>query len=259
MGNTIIWYWPEGGDRMVRIDFGRRIHTRQGPTPVYPQTVQESLAGVQSSVIYAGRHRTRFGHTWERTPNGDGDRLHRRLKGLEAHLQRGGTCHVAEDEDLARAGFAVGTPGAGQHSITIDVNLFGNLVVGFLASGRECWVQTDHERFIPELKLCTTNTGLTFTFADGLFADMSEARWVLVREEGSWPALRMPSEARELANAVSHDGRNRVFTLDLPLEEDPATLDLYQVLGTPLPGTDPSPIVIDPDIELLTTPRPWWR
>lgn len=240
---TKIWFLPDGADRMAEIDFGRTCLV-EGPFPLYDQSVQRSVSGAQSSVIRSGLSRITLRHVWNRgtrDASGDGDLLRRKLATLAAHLQRGGGCALAIHAEYARAGFATQLPASNASSVHVDVDLFKNLnVTGNVISGREIVVQTDHSRYLWEMKLCSTNSGRSFALQQNLSTDMTSAQWVLVREYFSYPAMRMPAAERSGRGFVSHD-HEAILELDLPLEEDPETLDLYASLGGPIPGTSAGP------------------
>lgn len=245
MGNSVIWFLPHGSDRYNRIDLGKRIKDRPGPQVVYRQSVQQAINGRRTSVIYHGLSQIRLRHTWSRDAAGTGDLLRRKLQMLIAHLQRGGTCLFTEDEIYARAGFATELPTSETASVTVDLDLFISLATNQTSSaGRELWVNTDHDTYLCEHKLCSAFSGTTFTFAQNIAQDMSGARWVLVRDYGSYPALRLPAEFLERGDFLVHD-REWLFELDLPLEEAPDVLDTLFDGGSPFPGTEPGPIPID--------------
>lgn len=245
MGNTVIWYQPEGGTKMTRIDLGCRITGRGGPDPRYKQTIQESLDGAQSSVLYSGLSQIQLRHTWQRDASGVGDRLRRQLVALVAHLQRGGWCLYTEDEDFAWAGFLTELPGARTiqtgPQLTIALNLFRELADPDPAEDRELWIQSDHDQYLIEHVLCDEQDHKTFALAEELELDYSSARWVLLREYGTWPGLRMPAEHRDSSGFVTHD-RERIFRLDLPLEEAPGLLESMYRSGEPYPGVGPGPV-----------------
>ncbi len=258
MGNSKIWFMPSGADRMAEIDFGRSVTGIVGPTVGYRQTVQESMSGVQSTVIYSGRSTIRVQHVWNRgtrDASSDGDLLRRKLFTLIAHLQRGGSCVFARDELYAHAGFALTLPSSNASSISIDVDLMRNLGGSLLATGRELMIQSDHDDYLIEMKTCGTQAGRKFPLAQNLSTDMSDCRWVLLREYYTYPALRLPAEMRTSGDFLTHD-REMTFHLDLPLEEDPAQMDAYHVFGMPIPGTGhgPAQFPIDPVVGVPQIP-----
>lgn len=247
MGNSVIWYLPSGASFMTRIDFGRRINVRGGPRTRYPQTVQESLSGAQSSVIQHGSSVLSIGYSkFQRDAVGTMDALRRKLVTLSSHLRRGGSMVFAEDEATAFAGFATTSPEIGTTDWTVAVNLFDNLVTSPSATGRECTINSDFDRYLHEMLLFGTHSGVNVATTTGIVEDMTSDRWVMVREWGSWPALRVPLEYRD-QEYVSHE-QDRLFTFDLPLEEDVSQLEAHAASpGIPILGTEPGP-VIPPDL-----------
>lgn len=248
MGNSVIWFLPEGADRVARIDFGGRIQRRDGPFYYYPQSGQRTLSGIEASVHFHGRSWIRLNHVWQRDSLGTGDLLRRKLQALVAHLQQGGNCVYADDDLFAKAGFCT-PPGSETGSVTIDSDLFSLISGAGSSTGREVVVQTDHDRYLIEHKLCATNTGLTFDLAQNVAQDMSNEAWCLVREFGSFPALKLPMEMRESGEFLTND-RERIFTLDLTLEEDIAQLIVMHAFGNPIPGEYPGGFDLHPDTDV---------
>lgn len=244
MGNSVIWWLPEGADRLARIDFGRSIGDIAGPYQVYTQTITESASGVQATRVVFGRSEIQLGHIWNRgsrDASGDGDLLRRKLVSLVGHLQRGGTCIFTRDEDYAWAGFLAGIPSSEQSSVIIDQNLFSELVPSpDPLDGREIWVNSDHDRYLFQHLRCSTQSGAQVNLAQNLAIDFADSRWVLVRDYFTYPALRMPARYRESGEFVPHE-HEFTFTLALPLEEDPAQLDVLHALNGVFPGESPGP------------------
>jgi hypothetical protein len=69
------------------------------------------------------------------------------------------------------------------------------------------------------------------------------ARWVLVREAGTYPAMRVPEPQRRQNFLRNRDGR--VFDLELPLEEDPDMLEGLARSGGELADEADSPVGVD--------------
>jgi hypothetical protein len=246
MGNSVIWYFPDGADRTARIDFGCRI-LMTGPVPIYQTAVQKSLDLTRSLVRFNGVGRISLQHDWTRDAAGTGDLLRRKLQALCANLQRGGSCVFVHDIDHAFAGFALDLPTSETDEITVDQNLFGDLIGGpghGVTAGREIMIQSDHEKYLHEHKACTTHSGNTLELEQAIATDMSRERWVLAREYGSYPALRLPDEFLEFGDFVHHD-HEWLFSLDLPLEEDPTVLDMYSLTGAVIHGEAPGPDPLD--------------
>jgi hypothetical protein len=73
----------------------------------------------------------------------------------------------------------------------------------------------------------------------------------MIREWGSWPALRVPAELRDSLDIVPHD-QDRIFRFSLPLEEDPGALNALEAGGFPLLGEEESALFpgdFDPDLD----------
>lgn len=252
MGNTRIWFTPRGATRATRIDFGLKLRMRRGPSFVYRQAVVESLGGSQSAVIYHGYSRVQLQHTWTRDASGTGDQLRRKLLELVSHLQAGGSCTVAEDLSYAFAAFADISPSPGDDRIRLAENLFGSLAPAVTdVSDREVLITSDPDVYLVDAHLVDDGTNLrNLSFAsETIHADYADARWVLCREWGSYPALRMPAEAREQGDYLVHEGE-WLFTLDLPLEDDIGQLEGMAAYAGPMAadGIDLSSVenTIDP-------------
>lgn len=248
MGNSVIWYLPTGATFLERIDFGSRITARRGPNPVYRVAVNESVSGAQHSVLYYGLSRLSIGHVWTRDVAGTGDALRRKLVTLQAHLAKGGTMIFAEDVDKAFAGFVISLREAGAPQMGVEYDLFDNIASGSPLNC-EITVSTDHSSYLYEHLLCDGVSGNLISFSTLLLQDMSFAEWVLLREYGSWPALRVPLEFRGDLDIVPHD-HDRIFTLELPLEEDPVAMNALFASGIPIIGTTPGAgLAVDIDID----------
>lgn len=246
MGNSVLWFTPFGSMRQVKIDLGRRLHDRTGPVYLYRQAVQESVGGAAAITLFGGRSRLTIKMTWIRDGS-TGDTLRRNLQALVSHLQRGGNCTLAEDITYAYcAFFATPPPVDTQATVGVESNIFEQLSPGVSIANREVSIQSDHDRYLVEPKLCSVHANNLLTFSTPIRTDMSAERWVCVREWGSWPALRMPIDYRESGDFISHDHEQR-YILELPLEEDPFGMDLLASSSTPLTGdTDWPGTILDP-------------
>ena len=255
MGNTVLWYYPEGSGAAKRIDFGRRLVTRKGPTTVFRQSVSESIVGVANSVIHSGRDQISLVHKWtgletlSRT-------LRRKLWTLQNHLQRGGYVVVAEDEDYAFAGFATKTTPMGDRLFSVNGNLFENLVSGVNATGRECVIHSDFGSFKAEMSLINSHNVATNFLqlpTDGCTFDYTGSDWQLIRELGTYPAMRLPVDMRN-DEFLTHD--NEIINhLELPLETDPSVVDSLARTSLILPGETASG-GIDPNNLPIEWPTP---
>lgn len=225
MGNAIIYYMPlsESGTT-YSIDFGSRIMNRKGPTTVVRQAVTEKLDGSLVTVHYSGKAQIVVQHRWDNTA--DGRELRRKLQSLVNHLQRGGFCTLVEDVDYGFAGFASRIPGAR----TRDIPYIANLVSGLIGSDpsitdRELEIVSDPESYLREMRKVSSHTPATHTITlptPGTKLDYTGSDYMLIREWGTWPALRLSKDGRN-GDFVQHDHEIN-FVLELPLEEDTETL-----------------------------------
>lgn len=270
VGESRFWYKPAGYDDYITFGLGRRIMDRSGPSPMYRATTQAGFTGLETTTLYGGTAPIRLRHRWTRTPaTGDGDTLRRALVGMIGHLRRGGCVAFAEDEDYAYAAFA--SPVQGKQRMNVDANLFAQHA-GAPSSlvDREVWLQSEPDTYLFEHKqvqsVTTTSRIVEVRLTAPVHQDYTATRWQLLREYGSYPALRMPVDARISEDGLRHD-REWYFELDLLLEDDPAELDRLAGTGE-IPGSSGSDgpsgggtgPVIDPggsDTQVPDVP-PWW-
>lgn len=237
MANTYIYYMPiaELGTS-YGIDFGARIGNRKGPVLSVRQSVTEKLDGDLITVQYGGKAQIVLSHRWEGDANGR--ELRRKLHSLLNHLQRGGFCVLVEDIDYGFAGFATRIPGAR----TRDIPYLSNVVAGLTGSDpsitdRELELVSDPESFLREARLVSSHTVLTHTMTlptPGTRLDYTTCSYLLLREWGTFPALRLGKDGRN-GDFLQHDHENN-FVLELPLEEDTTTLAALASTNLQYPG-----------------------
>lgn len=211
---------------------------RVGPVPTVNQVAVESLTGAVVTTNYGGKFTGRYSAVWDlRTTGGvSGPGLRRKLTAFVNHVQRGGGFLLAEDSAYAFAAFATTLPTKTATKINIGTNIFESLAPGVSVNGREIWVQSDPGTYYHELKLCSAHAVLGNNLdvaVDVAFPYSTDAAWVLVRDAGAWPALRVPIGERN--GEILKHRHETVFELDLPWEEDPEGLAALQ--GTTPGGT----------------------
>lgn len=240
---TKLWYWPTDGNKALAVELSPSVADRDGPTAAFAGTSAESITGAVVSTTYGARWGLRYRHTWD--TRGSGAALRRQLFALVNHLQRGGTCMVAENATYAWAAFATLIPSRNSTRIAVGPSLFENLVTAPDCNGRDLVIQSDPDTGMAELRLCSAHGGGVAPYVDLstdlAFAYQQSASWVLVREYGSWPALRLPPSER--SSPILTHRYDRVFELDLPLEEDPdaiATLQTVTPPGATTEGANPT-------------------
>lgn len=256
---TVIWYWPNNGWKAVAVPFGAKLTNRQGPHSAFRQHTGEAMTGEIITTQIHGRERARYEHRWGITTTA-GATLRRRLIGLVNHLQTGGYCAVAELDNKAFAAFVRSGLRETDTSSNHDPNLFGNLADP-AAVDLDDWpviLQSDPDTHMLEARLVNTHTpGLRFlTWSDTPVFDFTPAKYVLMREWGSYPCMRIPLELRNDEH-LTHDGE-RIGYLDLPLETDPVQLGLLQSTGLAYPGTSGGAPVTGEKYE-PEEPFNWWN
>lgn len=238
MGNSVIWYLPEGSANQVKIDLGRKLRSRVGPNVQYSGSYSQAIGGASTTVIYGGRMDINIGLTWQRTGTDGSDTgsgLRRKLFGLQAHLKRGGSCTLAEDVDYAWAAWGVGLPQQRDNAVRFQSPVItSTIAAGTSPLNREIYIHTDADSYLTEMHRCTAVTSTLRLTIEGTWKERyNDCRWVLVREAGTYPCMRVPEPARSQTFLTHRD--DRVFFLDLPLEEDPDFLEDLAQTGATLP------------------------
>jgi hypothetical protein len=223
MGNAKIWYYPDSFGPVVEIDLGGALSDNRGPFMHVDEEAIEGGTGRVFSSFLNGRVQIPIlveGITdWA---------LKRQLENLINHLKRRGTCFLAEDADLAIAGYLEGVPYRNQTNIKMVEQPWRDAcgVTGTLASGDEVVIQTASNPFKREVTTVSTNVGNKITLSKALLIDYqgdNSVHWVMVRHHGFYPALRLPMDAIN-STPLRHDHRIS-FTLDIVLEEAIDVLD----------------------------------
>lgn len=267
MGNAHIWYQPEGSSRSVKIDLLDKFQTRRGPYVAYKGAYSEALGGAATTVIHAGRMSATWTRRWQRRSSDYSDTgsvLYRKLWGLQAHLKRGGSCTLVEDVTYCWAAFLSMVPPERASTLSLHSPAITNTLAAAASPlNREVYVHSDADLYLTEMQLCTAFTSYHLTMSGELKEVWESARWVLVREAGTYPAMRVP-ESQRSGNFLETDD-NRRFTLTLPLEEDPNELEELSRTGGELADESESPVGIDlppTDFGAVTEPGPvsvGWR
>lgn len=243
MGNATFWYQPDRTAQTFKIDLGRKLREREGPNVSYRQSSSESYGGDVDTRIYGGRADLRVMLTWQREGSAGTDAgsiLRRKLLAFTAHLKRGGSCTFAEDVTYAWAAFA-SRPVALQDT---TISYRSPVVTSTIAPAstplnREIYIHTDPDLYLTEMHLCSVLATQYVTVDRRTTENYADARWILLRESGTYPALRMPLQARGQPILTHRD--ERVFFLDLPLEEDHEALESLARTGGQIVDED-SPV-----------------
>jgi len=241
-----IWYTPTGASGTTEVDLGN-VQERAGPRVVVRQAPVEGLTGAVVTTHFGGRIQVRYRFEWDLR---SGYELRRDVFALLNHLQRGGFCLVAEEPTKAWAAFVGKLPEPGDERLFVGGgSVFETLAPSISLTAREVMVQSDCDTAIYEMALVSAHTaGAPFIDLDpGVLCDYQDAAWALIREVGSYPAMRLPVAERN-GDYLTQAGA--VWTLDLPLEEDPDVLALLADVDVP-PGPDIDVVIggLDPSLE----------
>lgn len=271
MAGAKFWYKPNPSDgRYKVVSLGRPLTLRRGPYPNVDQEYVQSITGVGTTTQLSVLQRIEVEFVFDTDLNDPSDSmslLRQELVGLVNHLQRGGVVAFAENDAWAWAAFAATPPSFNDSSVSVlTTNLFPG---SYLTLDEQLiYIQSDTSAGLCEMQAVlhdNTATGFIDLYEETTY-DYALTDWVLVRQEGSYPAMRLVPTERNGEKLMTED--NRVFTLRLTLEEDPGTLNSMAMLNDGIPGdTYPGPEGGGtgggsdpvPDVEIGgRSPGPWW-
>ncbi len=233
------YYYPASLQPAVKIALNRTVTTRRGPSTRLRQSVSEAWTGALATTQWGGRRSITVRYEWGGT--GATDRVIRRaLIGLINHLKRGGTCIFVEDDTKFCAAFVAPDPSflaVGDTSFSIETPFTDNLLDdGHLQmTDREVYLRSSAPDVQEEMFLVSGVAGLIVTLSTPIRMDHSDQAWVMYHDAGTWIAMRLPPDSR--GDDFLPHSHEISFTLDLPLEEDEATLEALHATGSILLGT----------------------
>lgn len=242
MANSKFWYYPDPpGNLLVEVDLGGTVTDLKVPSTRMDQASATAFTGARTIVQWGGTSETRIRMEFagvallKRA-------IRRRLVAMLNHMDRGGSVMFAVDADKFYAAFFNRVHVAGEtgiscrrsmDSVVSGVSLVDSEIV-LRSANPNCLIDMQHVQghssgAAPNMNdILTVNPGTTY--------DYSAERWVLVRELGSWPALRLPESERGRDHLTSNHEIS--FALDLPVEEDETSLDVqFLAGGDPFAGT----------------------
>lgn len=228
MGSSKFWYYPNGGTALVTVNLGRTVTSMRAASTNVRQATATAWNGEQTTVQWGGvettRIRVEFGLT------GLVDRsVRRELIAMLNHMDRGGSVMFAVDSEKFFAGFLQNEYPVGDTIVLVTpftepvvagVNIDETEIV-IRSSNPTCKLEMQHVSAHSISAIPGVYDG-SLTINPGITYDYSDDAWVLVRELGSWPALRLPVSERGREHYTT-DYETR-FVLDLPVEEDETQL-----------------------------------
>lgn len=219
MGNAAIWYYPGPGAGLKKIDLGRPLSDLQDQ-PVRDEAVSQSISGSRTKIVWASWHLVPVSMALFADQS-----VVRELDALINHLQRGGSCTLAEDDGYPFAAFLATAPERGATTLYYTENLYSEYGTYTPTAGDVLVVQGPGPEYLREEVVLSGVSGRAISIASpGLRFDYSAESWIHVRPKGFWPILRLQEGATNRAH-LRHE-RRITYTLDLALEEPPNALDL---------------------------------
>lgn len=179
----------------------------------------ESISGRLSRIVYSTRRLVRVVSELVT----DTDDAHE-LMALVSHLRGGGLCMVAEDQTKILGCFARGWPNAGDTILHLRDNIY-DLGVGWTPSADEVlYLRGPSPRGLQEPVVCSgSGSARAPVLSTSPRHDWKDQRWVFVHNARFWPILRLQRGRHSDPLLVSE--RRIHYTLDLPLEESPWSLE----------------------------------
>lgn len=231
--SAAIWWTAPGAPAATKISLGGALTDLQR-VEVRDEVVEEALTGAESRSVT--RTRSRITVTYGPTHTASEVRA---LEALIGHLDRGGTCQLAEDETKAYAAFvdSVETVEHGASGTSMYATPWAHSGAT-LAADDEVVLQGPSPKYLRERTVVGTylTSSRIVTWSPSTYYRWSHQEWMLVRHWGFWPALKRAKEDRG-RNPIRHTGR-RHWSLELVLDEDMALLDL-------IAQTPDQPLLID--------------
>ena len=224
-----IYYYPGGSGKL------RDINLQEAFSLLEPQRI----IGRVDAVAYSGRRyssltssttRVRFVLDRFTILSTAGQLLHRQLQSLEAHLQAGGMCLVANDSTKAFAAKLSGTPEPQQSKLYDEGQIYGWLsgsvgagdVLVTESSYPDTWSEylAINSRSAAGVSVLTNSQGVRYQYT---------TEPVVVREQYTFPAMKLPAD--QVGRAIVTNDRGITGTLDFTLELDRNALAMHAVQG----------------------------
>lgn len=209
-----IWYQPLGSEAVVDIDLGRPL-SRLADYDVRDESVSVAFSGARTKVVFTA---TRAVDVVCSLIDGTDYEVIRQLEALLSHLRRGGLCSISEN-DRTLGAFLETFPVSNSSRINYLTNLYddygnftplaGDILVLQGPSPKMQW---------EEVEVLSNLGGGAIVLNDTPACFWEDEAWVLVRNKGFWPALRLRADAPD---QLLEPGNRITFDLTLPLEVPP--------------------------------------
>ncbi len=230
MGNAAIWWAPDTDTGVLRkISIGTRLSGLQGAHFFREAAINQSMGGKFDEAHFRAQPRAevKIGPFRDVSLRND-------LQSLENHLDRGGSCIIAEDEDRAWAAFVV-LPENGDTVLVGETTPWSEL--GGAPSGQLVLQGPSPEGMGEWFELSLWQPLVkSITLTRPVRNDWRTRAWALLRCEGFLPQMVRAKEERN-TRAMRHAGNRINYTFQLTLDMDVDALDyLASVEGAVLQG-----------------------
>lgn len=217
-----IWWYPDPLGTVEELNLKVPLTERGGPHMVVRSSSADSFTGGRSLNVTGAREKIRI-----QLLNFTDRTVRTRCVSMINHLQHGGTIGLVEDTSRAWAAFARQAPARGATTVFTETNLLGNLSSSADPGGSEVYLHGPQPRMRYEMQAATSwdSSDGRLIISPGLQWDWTNEAWILVREAGTYPAMRLPREDLN-GEFLTHDRENN-FSLDLPLETAPQSLQAW--------------------------------
>lgn len=256
MASPKFYFYPVAGGLLQTIDFtGLTLNvTDFDDSPLIDSTGATSQTGRDYSVVRRSAPRLRI--YFNRLPlyTTQGNLVERHLRLLVDHLDRGGVCAFALDQDKAWSAFSVGDLEQTEDDIQTREEIFGGALESspLPVSGDKIWVHGAYPQRRRELVAATGYASGTQTLALNAGLRTDHTGPALLHTRDFWPMMIRPQGDRGRAALTTE--RGRFFSLDITLEMDTGRMDVLaessatggENFGSP---TDPGDI----DFETIPT------
>ncbi len=239
------WWYPSPTAPASFIALNRPIVDRPGPFQEMRQSTSTSWNDAITTVQWGGSERITVKHKWGGTSSAD--RLVRRnLVAFMNHLRRGGHCVFAEDVTKLQAAFVQVAPANGDTFVSIHLPFTDELLTSPGFVNQEIVMRSSAPEVLIEAGFVASQTGSGIVLSQGVALDFTAQAWILFREWGTFPVMRLPADQRN-SDLLMHE-YERAFEIDLPLEEDEQLLGTLAALNGPLSSTDGGNDGINPEL-----------
>lgn len=217
-----IYYYPGGAGLLRDINLGSAFSLLE-PQRVIGRADAVSYSGRRFSTLTSSTTRVRFVFDRFSILDTAGQLLHRSLLSLEAHLQAGGMCLIANDSSKAFVAALASTPGPQQDRLFDEGQAYswltGSVTAGDVLVTESSYPDTWSEhlainsRSAAGVSVLSNSQGVRYEYT---------TEPVVVREQYTFPAMKLPAE--QIGRSIVQNDRGITATLDFTLELDRAAL-----------------------------------